>query len=46
MRHPITTLMLIVGLISGGALAYNRMKVDIFPSLNTPQIYASSIMSA
>ncbi len=39
MRHPITTLMLVVGLISGGALAFNRMKVDIFPSLNTPQIY-------
>src|SRR5690348_18292288 len=39
MKHPITTLMLVVGLISGGGLAYNRMKVDIFPSLNTPQIY-------
>ena len=39
MRRPITTLMLVVALISGGALAYNRMRVDIFPSLNTPKIY-------
>src|ERR1700739_2115574 len=39
MRNPITTLMLVVALISGGALAYSRMRVDIFPSLNTPKIY-------
>src|SRR5579872_1226617 len=39
MRHPITTLMLVVALVSGGALAYTRMRVDIFPSLNTPKIY-------
>src|SRR4051812_38299822 len=39
MRHPITTLMLVVALISGGSLALNRMRVDIFPSLNTPKIY-------
>ncbi len=39
MRRPITTLMLVVALISGGALAYNRMRVDIFPPLNTPKIY-------
>ncbi len=39
MKRPITTLMLVVGLISGGLLAFNRMRVDIFPSLNTPQIY-------
>ena len=39
MDHPITTLMLVVGLISGGVLAYSRMRVDIFPSLNTPKIY-------
>ena len=35
MRHPITTLTL----ISGGALAYSKMRVDIFPSLNVPKIY-------
>ncbi len=39
MRRPITTLMLVVALISGGALACTRMRVDIFPSLNTPHIY-------
>src|SRR6516164_6085975 len=39
MRHPITTLMLVVALISGGFLAYQKMRVDIFPPLNTPKIY-------
>jgi multidrug efflux pump subunit AcrB len=39
MRRPVTTMMMVVALISGGALAYNRMRVDIFPSLNTPKIY-------
>src|SRR4051794_38246169 len=39
MRRPVTTLMLVVALISGGALALNRMRVDIFPSLHTPKIY-------
>ena len=39
MKHPITTLMLVVALISGGLLAYSRMRVDIFPPLNTPKIY-------
>ncbi|HVC96548.1 MAG TPA: efflux RND transporter permease subunit, partial [Pirellulales bacterium] len=39
MRHPISTLMLVVALISGGGLAYSRMRVDIFPALNTPKIY-------
>ncbi len=39
LRHPITTLVLAVGLISAGALAVYRMRVDIFPSLNTPKIY-------
>ena len=31
MRRPVTTLMLVVALISGGVLAYSRMRVDIFP---------------
>src|SRR5512142_1000759 len=39
MRRPVTTLMFVVALISGGVLAYNRMRVDIFPALNTPKIY-------
>ena len=28
-----------MALISGGGLAYSRMRVDIFPSLNVPKIY-------
>jgi multidrug efflux pump subunit AcrB len=39
LRRPITTMMLVVALISGGVLAYSRMRVDIFPSLNTPKVY-------
>lgn len=39
MRHPVTTLMLVVALVSGGCLALSRMRVDIFPSLNMPKIY-------
>ncbi len=39
MDHPITTLMFVLALISFGALAFQRMRVDIFPSLNTPKIY-------
>src|SRR3954466_16379063 len=39
MRHPITTRMLGVALISGGLLGLSRMRVDIFPSLHTPKIY-------
>ena len=39
MDHPITLMMLVVGLISLGILAYEKMRVDIFPSLNTPKIY-------
>src|SRR6266566_2567956 len=38
LRHPITTLMLVVALIGGGALALTRMRVDIFPPINQPQI--------
>ena len=39
MKRPITTLMLVVALIGGGVQAYNKMRVDIFPSLNVPKIY-------
>ena len=39
MKRPITTLMLVVALISGGILALTKMRVDIFPSLNVPKIY-------
>ena len=39
MDHPITVVMLVVSLISLGILAYGKMRVDIFPSLNVPKIY-------
>ena len=39
MDHPITLFMLVLALISLGGLAYEQMRVDIFPSLNTPKIY-------
>jgi multidrug efflux pump subunit AcrB len=39
MKRPITTLMMVVALISGGVLAYIKMRRDIFPSLNVPKIY-------
>jgi multidrug efflux pump subunit AcrB len=39
MKRPITTLMLVVALISGGIFAGTSMRVDIFPSLNVPKIY-------
>jgi multidrug efflux pump subunit AcrB len=32
-------LMLVVALIGGGALALNRMRIDIFPPINQPQIF-------
>jgi multidrug efflux pump subunit AcrB len=39
MRYPITMLMLAVALLSAGVLAMKRMRVDIFPEFNLPQIY-------
>jgi multidrug efflux pump subunit AcrB len=39
MDHPITTFMFVVALIGVGFLAFEEMRVDIFPSLNTPKIY-------
>src|SRR5271169_5340163 len=39
LRHPITMLMVTVGLIGGGALAISKMRVDIFPPFDMPQIY-------
>jgi multidrug efflux pump subunit AcrB len=39
LRHPVTTLMLVVALVGGGALALNRMRIDIFPPINQPQIF-------
>jgi multidrug efflux pump subunit AcrB len=39
MRHPITQMMLVLALICGGFLALTRMRVDIFPTINQPEIY-------
>jgi multidrug efflux pump subunit AcrB len=39
LRHPITTMMLVVSIVGGGALALNRMRIDIFPPINQPQIF-------
>ncbi|HSQ55184.1 MAG TPA: efflux RND transporter permease subunit, partial [Gemmata sp.] len=41
LRRPITVMVLIAGVVFAGVLAYLRMKVDIFPSLNLPVIYVS-----
>jgi multidrug efflux pump subunit AcrB len=41
LRHPVTILVAMIALISTGALALWRMKVDIFPSLNLPVIYVA-----
>src|SRR5262245_2912828 len=39
LRRPITVMVLIAGTAFAGVLAFNRMKVDIFPALNLPVIY-------
>src|SRR5262245_18191089 len=41
LRHPITTMVLIVAMAGGSALAMYRSKVDIFPDLNLPVIYVA-----
>ena len=39
LRHPITVMVMMVGIVAGSALATSRMKVDIFPQLNLPVVY-------
>src|SRR5438874_2508820 len=41
LRRPITVGVFMVGLAAAGSFAFNRMKVDIFPSLNLPVIYVA-----
>lgn len=41
LRRPITIVVLMVALAGLGVLAYFRMKIDIFPSLNLPVIYVA-----
>src|SRR4051794_10944279 len=39
LRRPVTTMVLIAGVVFAGGLALARMKVDIFPALNLPVVY-------
>ena len=39
MRRPVTTLMLVVALISGGVVGLNKMRADSYPPQKTPKIY-------
>ena len=39
MRRPITLVMVIASVLGAGVLALDRMRVDIFPAINAPQIY-------
>jgi RND family efflux transporter MFP subunit len=41
LRHPVTVMVALLGLLVGGAFAAYRMKVDIFPALNLPVIYVA-----
>ncbi|MFL5244004.1 MAG: efflux RND transporter permease subunit [Gemmataceae bacterium] len=41
LRHPITVMVAVAGLIVASALPLRRMPVDIFPDLNTPVIYVA-----
>ena len=41
LRHPVTVMVVLLGLLVGGAFAFWRMKVDIFPALNLPVIYVA-----
>ncbi len=39
LKHPITVVVAVVGMVVGSGLALGRMKFDIFPNLNLPLIY-------
>src|SRR5438552_2359984 len=39
LRHPVTVVVALAGLLVGSGLALARMKIDIFPNLNLPVIY-------
>lgn len=38
-KRPVTVMVMVLGTVFAGWLAYSRMKVDIFPALNLPVIY-------
>lgn len=39
LRRPMTVMVMMIGLIATGVLAFSRMSVDIFPALNLPVVY-------
>ncbi|MBI3823150.1 MAG: efflux RND transporter permease subunit, partial [Planctomycetes bacterium] len=39
LRHPVTVMVLMAGIVVGSGLAFWRMKIDIFPQLNLPVVY-------
>jgi multidrug efflux pump subunit AcrB len=39
MRHPVTVVVALAGLLVASGLALTRMKIDIFPNLNLPVVY-------
>ena len=39
LKRPITILVAMVGLVAAGWLAWQRIRVDIFPALNLPVVY-------
>src|SRR6266571_6699319 len=41
LKHPVTVMVLMAGIVVGSGLAFWRMKIDIFPSLNLPVIYVA-----
>src|ERR1700682_5393513 len=41
LRHPITVMVAIVGIVLASVLAWLRIPVDIFPDLKTPVIYVA-----
>src|SRR6202034_3739393 len=41
LRHPYTIMVGMLALVLGSGVALNRMKVDVFPSLNLPVIYVA-----
>jgi multidrug efflux pump subunit AcrB len=41
LRHPYTIMVGVLALVLGSGLAFTRMRIDIFPSLNLPVIYVA-----
>src|SRR3954452_9488747 len=39
LRRPVTVMVLLVGLVAAGVLAFVRMKKDVFPALDLPVVY-------